>query len=272
MPVVLVIAGSDSGGGAGIQADLKACAALGVFGATAVTALTAQDTRGVHGVHVVPPAFVRAQVEAVCGDLEVAAVKVGMLANAAIVREVAALLREGAFGRVVVDPVMVAASGAPLLEEDAVAAVRDELLPCATVATPNLPEAEVLLGRRLADDDDELRAAAGELSALGGTAVLLKAGHRATSADDILATGGSTHLIRGERIPRGSAHGTGCTLGSAIAAHLARGYPLEDACAAAKAYVREAIAAGFAVGGGEGVLHHFWEFYGREGLPGPPRG
>lgn len=272
MPVVLVIAGSDSGGGAGIQADLKACAALGVWGATAITALTAQDTRGVHGVHAVPPAFVRAQVEAVAGDLEVAAVKVGMLANAAIVYEVAALLREGRFERVVVDPVMVAASGAPLLEEDAVAAVREELLPLATLATPNLPEAEVLLGRPLADEEGALVEAAGELSARCGAAVLLKAGHREHSADDILAQAGGSQLLRGERIPRGSAHGTGCALASAIAAHLARGYPLVDACTAAKAHVRAAIADGFAIGGGEGVLHQFWEYYGREGLPGPPAG
>lgn len=267
MPVALSIAGSDSGGGAGIQADLKAFSALGAFGTTALTAVTAQNTRGVTGVVALEPAFVRQQIDAVAEDFEVAAVKIGMLANPGIVEAVARAIEELRLPNVVLDPVMVAGSGDPLLSDDAVAVIRDVLLPRATLVTPNVPEAGLLLGRTLADDDAVLRAAARELHERAGTAVLLKGGHRSGDADDVFVDDAGERILEAERIPGAFTHGTGCTLSSSIAALLARGHALDVAVAEAKAYVTRAIADGVQLGGGQGNLHFFWEYYGSEGLP-----
>ena len=267
MRVALTIAGSDSGGGAGIQADLKTFSALGVFGTSAITAVTAQNTKGVTGVAALEPDFVRAQIEAVATDFDVAAVKIGMLADAPIVEAVARALDDFALKTVVLDPVMVAGSGDPLLADDAVSVIREVLLPRATVVTPNVPEAGLLLGRELADDDAQLRAAARELHASSGVAVLLKGGHRSGDADDLLVHDGIETVLEAERIPGTFTHGTGCTLSSAIAALLARGHALPEAVARGKEYVTRAIADGVQLGGGQGNLHFFWEYYGSEGLP-----
>jgi len=267
MPVALSIAGSDSGGGAGIQADLKTFSALGVFGTTAITAVTAQNTRGVTGVAALDPEFVRAQIDAVTSDFDVAAVKIGMLANATIVEAVAAALEAIRPPAVVLDPVMVAGSGDPLLTEDAIAVIREVLLPRATLVTPNVPEAGLLLGRKLVDDDAVLREAGRELHEATGVGVLLKGGHRSGDADDLLFHAAGETVLEAERIPGTFTHGTGCTLGSAVTALLARGHALEEAVAGAKAYVTRAIADGVQLGGGQGNLHFFWEYYGPEGLP-----
>jgi len=258
-PRVLTIAGSDSGGGAGIQADLKTFAAHGVYGMSVVTAVTAQNTRGVHAVHEVPAEVVRAQLAAVLDDLGADAVKVGMLGNAAIVAAVADELRRVTSGArrvpLVVDPVLVAKGGAALLRDDAVERLRSDLLPHATVVTPNLPEAERLTGMRVASEEqrvDAARALAGV-----GCAVLLKGGHG--EGDEIVDL-----LVDGERVVRfahrrqatRSTHGTGCTLSAAIAARLARGDALEDAIAGAVDYVQRAIAAAPGLGAGHGPLEH----------------
>jgi len=242
-PIALTIAGSDPSGGAGIQADLKTFAAHGVYGASVVTALTAQNTRGVTGVHGVPPEFVLAQGRAVLEDLDVAAIKVGMLGDVATIEAVEALLRESSGAPIVLDPVMVAAGGDPLLTGDAVEALRSLLTPLAAVVTPNVHEARLLLGRDVPDDDDGLRSAARELVALGAAAALVKGG-RARSPDtsnDVLATPDGEALLRGDRVPIEQPHGTGCTLSSAIAANLARGAALDDAVEAAKAHVTLAL-------------------------------
>jgi hydroxymethylpyrimidine/phosphomethylpyrimidine kinase len=267
MPVILTIAGSDSGGGAGIQADLKTFSALGVFGTSAITAVTAQNTQGVRGFVALDPAFVRAQIDAVVEDFDVAAVKIGMLANAEIVDAVARALREHELRNVVLDPVMVAGSGDPLLEDEAVEAIRDRLLPLAHLVTPNVPEAGMLLERELADDDTELRAAAKTLHQSCDVGVLLKGGHRRGDADDLFVAAGTERVLEAERVPGNVTHGTGCTLSSAIAAFLARGRSMDDAVAQAKDYVTRAIAEGVQLGMGQGNLHFFWEYYGNEGLP-----
>ena len=267
MPVALTVAGSDSGGGAGIQADLKAFSALGVFGTSALTAITAQNTQGVRGVVALEPTFVRQQIEAVAEDFDLKAIKIGMLANAAIVHAVAEAVSDLALPNVVLDPVMVAGSGDPLLEPDAVSAVREVLLPRATLVTPNVPEAAMLLGRELADDDTQLRDAARALFEASGVAVLLKGGHRKGDADDVFVGPAGERVLEAERIPGRFTHGTGCTLSSAIAALLARGHALEDAVGEAKAYVTRAIGDGVQLGRGQGNLHFFWEYYGGEGLP-----
>ncbi|WP_432483745.1 bifunctional hydroxymethylpyrimidine kinase/phosphomethylpyrimidine kinase [Kineococcus esterisolvens] len=222
--VALTIAGSDPSGGAGIQADLKTFAALDAFGTAVLTALTAQSTRGVAGVHVVPADFVRRQLEVLLDDVTVHATKTGMLADAAVTRAVALVLRERRPGPVVVDPVMVATSGDRLLDASAVAAVRDELVPVADLVTPNVPEAAVLLGARAARDPDEVAAQAEELLRRTGTAVLLKGGHLdGAESVDVLAEPAGTHLVRRPRLATVNTHGTGCTLSAAIAAIAARG-------------------------------------------------
>ena len=263
--VALTIAGSDSSGGAGVQADLKAFAACGVFGASAITALTAQNTTGVRGVHAVPAAFVVAQVEAVLDDLDVAAVKTGMLATAEVVHAVAGLAAAGRLPRLVVDPVMVASSGARLLEPDAERAYLEALLPHAEVLTPNLSEAQVLLGRSITTLDEQ-REAARALGALGPRAVLVKGGHAVAGtqdeAVDVLWDGAQLRELRAGRVAGTNDHGTGCTLASALAAGLARGEDLVAAVEAAKAYVLRALAggAGWRLGAGHGPLDHFgWE-------------
>jgi hydroxymethylpyrimidine/phosphomethylpyrimidine kinase len=258
-PSVLSIAGSDSGGGAGIQADLKTFAAHGVHGLTAVAAITAQHTRGVTAVQVLPRAMLRAQIDAVFDDFDVRAVKIGMLGTRAVVAEVARALDRRPKVPVVLDPVMVASSGAALLRPDAVAALRRELLPRASVATPNLPEAELLVGHRIGGGA-ALAAAAEELLSAGARAVLLKGGHAPgrTVVDLFRSAAGDLHWIRHPRL-RVDGHGTGCTLSAAIAARLALGEPLATAVIAASDYVHGALRAASRPGRGRvSVLGHAW--------------
>jgi len=261
---VLTIAGSDSGGGAGIQADLKTFAAHGVHGLSALAALTAQHTRGVTGVHVPPTGFLRAQIDACFDDFRIGAVKLGMLASATVIEAVAGALERHRPPHVVLDPVMVATSGARLLEEDALEALRTRLLPLATVLTPNLPEAELLLGREIGSLA-AMAEAASALRALGAPAVLLKGGHLPGTGDvvDILVDAEGERRTAHPRLAL-DAHGTGCTLASAVAANLARGLPLREACAAAVDYVHAALRGGFRPGKGEVVvLDHFAVMPGR---------
>jgi len=256
---VLSIAGSDSGGGAGIQADLKTFAALGCYGMTAITALTAQNTLGVSGIHGVPPEMLKAQLSAVLDDIGVDAVKIGMLHAPEIVRTVAWALRHYGVKQVVLDPVMVATSGDRLIAPDTVQVLVDELFPLATVVTPNLDEAALLLGRPIADAG-ELEAAARDLLALGAQAVLLKGGHLpGDEVADLLVSGdGPAQRLASPRIASRNTHGTGCTLSSAIAAYLALGKPLGQAVAQARSYILQAIAEGADVytGAGHGPLNH----------------
>lgn len=255
---VLVVAGSDSGGGAGIQADIKAVTAMGAFAMTAVTALTAQDTRGVHAVHAVPEDFIRRQMEVVLADLGADAVKTGMLHGAGTIETVAGVLAARAPAvPVVVDPVMVAKGGARLLEDSAVAALRARLVPRAAIVTPNLPEAEALTGRRISGTAD-FPAAAEALLAMGARAVLVKGGHLAGArVIDLLVTAdGAVREFADARIETRHTHGTGCTLASAIAAGLAQGMEMAAAVARARAYVRAAIRAAPGFGAGHGPLDH----------------
>lgn len=259
-PIALTIAGSDSSGGAGIQADLKTFAALGVYGASVITALTAQNTRGVTGVHSVPPEFIRLQMDAVFCDLDVKAVKIGMLSTAGAVEAVATGLDAHAGNiRIVLDPVMVAASGDALLETGAEAALRD-LIPRASLITPNIPEAARLLGTIEARDEDVMEEQARALLAAGAKAVLIKGGHAggAQSVDILVDREGSARFA-GPRFPTRNTHGTGCTLSSAIAAHLAHGASLPEAVERAKSYINAAIATADAldIGQGRGPVHHF---------------
>ena len=254
---VLVVAGSDSGGGAGIQADIKAITALGAYAATAITALTAQDTTGVHAIHEVPEAFVEQQMRVVLDDIGADAVKTGMLHRPEIIATVARTLREAAAGvPVVVDPVMVAKGGARLLGEDAHAALVAELVPLARLLTPNVPEAEALTGMTVASESD--MAAAGEnLLALGAQAVLMKGGHLAgDDVVDLLIEAGARERFAAPRLATRHTHGTGCTLASAIAAGLAQGLGLSAAVARAHAYVHEAIRTAPGFGRGHGPLNH----------------
>jgi hydroxymethylpyrimidine/phosphomethylpyrimidine kinase len=259
---LLSIAGSDSGGGAGIQADLKTFSALGCFGMTAITALTAQNTTGVRAIHGVPPNMLRDQIDAVVEDIGVDAVKIGMLHSPEIVRTVAEAIDRHGLQRVVLDPVMVATSGAVLIDNPAIAALVGELFRRAVLVTPNLDEAALLVGRRLTSETD-MQAAARELLAQGAQAVLLKGGHLAGDVvSDLLMVQKDNrveaHWMRAPRIHTMNTHGTGCTLSSAIAAYLAMGYSLVDAVEAARIYVRGALAAGSTVktGQGGGPLNH----------------
>jgi hydroxymethylpyrimidine/phosphomethylpyrimidine kinase len=256
---VLSIAGSDSGGGAGIQADLKTFAALGCHGMTAITALTAQNTRGVTGIHVVPPAFLKAQIETVVEDIGVDAVKLGLLPTPESVEVVAWAIEHYRLPNVVLDPVMVATSGDRLIARDAAAALVRELFPRAVLLTPNLDEAAMLLGHAV-DGIGALDGATDELLALGARGVLLKGGH--LPGDDLVdllgQQGGARHRYASARIASRNLHGTGCTLSSAIAAHLALGHALPEAVGLARRYVLGAIAAGADIqtGGGRGPLNH----------------
>ena len=254
---VLVIAGSDSGGGAGIQADIKAITAMNGFAMTAITALTAQDTNGVHGVLVVPPDFIAQQIDVVLADLGADAVKTGMLGDVATVARVASVVRGRAAGiPLVVDPVMTAKGGASLLANEAIAHVRNLLLPLASVLTPNLPEAELLTGLAIRDVTDMQKAGA-TLLAMGPRAVLLKGGHLpGDELVDFLITQDGTVMFRSPRIATRHTHGTGCTLASALAAGLAQGMALVDAVSRARAYVQAAIAAAPGYGAGHGPLDH----------------
>jgi hydroxymethylpyrimidine/phosphomethylpyrimidine kinase len=258
VPTALTIAGSDSGGGAGIQADLKTFSAFKVFGTSVLTALTAQNSVGVHGVFNVAPEFVASQIDAVLSDIGADAVKIGMLSTAPIVRAVAA--RVSAHGRrpVVLDPVMIAKSGDALLQPEARAALIAEMLPLAEVVTPNLHEAEVLAAIPVTTEAD-MEEAARRIRALGPRTVLVKGGHLKDAATDILWDGQRFRRYTAPRLDSPHTHGTGCTLSAAIAAGLARGATLDAAIAEAKRYVTAAITAGFKAGRGVGALRHFVE-------------
>src|SRR5689334_9919387 len=256
---VLSIAGSDSGGGAGIQADLKTFAALGCFGMTAITALTAQNTQGVRAIHAVPAQMLADQIDAVVEDIGVDAVKIGMLHSAETVRTVASALKRHGLRKVVLDPVMIATSGAKLIDDAAIAVLVRELFPLADVVTPNLDEAALLVGQPLRSEAD-MEAAGRELIERGASAVLVKGGHLAgdTVSDLLLARGAAPLWMPAARIASGNTHGTGCTLSSAIASHLALGGDLVQAVEGARAFVRGALAAGADVrtGAGSGPLNH----------------
>jgi hydroxymethylpyrimidine/phosphomethylpyrimidine kinase len=259
MKTALTIAGSDSSAGAGIQADLKTFAAHGVYGMSAITAVTAQNTMGVTAVHALEADFVTAQIEAVAGDIVVDAVKIGMLANAAIVESVVAAIETLDLPNVVVDPVMVAKGGDRLLESDAVTAVRLELLRRAMVVTPNATEAEVLAGMNVASARDA-REAARRILALGPKTVIVKGGHLpGDEAVDLFYDGSEFLELRGPWVRSQNTHGTGCTFSAALASNLALGTPVRQAAELAKQYVAGAIRTGFAIGHGHGVLNHFWQ-------------
>jgi hydroxymethylpyrimidine/phosphomethylpyrimidine kinase len=262
--IAVTIAGSDSGGGAGIQADLKTFSALGVYGASVIAALTAQNTKGVSAVLDVPPTFVTAQMDAVFSDLAVGAVKIGMLGNAGVVEAVAAGLARHSHIPVVLDPVMVATSGERLITPDAVEALRTKLVPLALVVTPNLPEAAALLDAPQAATEDDMVRQAERLLAWGAKAVLMKGGHgKGAESADLLVTATATVRFAAARIATENTHGTGCTLAAAIAAGLATGEDLAAAVRAAKDYVTGAIAAAdrLAVGHGRGPVHHFHRWW-----------
>ena len=263
-PIALTIAGSDSSGGAGIQADLKTFAALGVYGASAISALTSQNTHGVTGIHQVPAQFVFDQIDAVFVDLAVGAVKIGMVAQREVIEAIAASLARWKPKYVVLDPVMVATSGDRLLVPDAIDALRKVLIPCADIITPNLPEAAALLDEPMANGEAEIEAQGKRLLALGCKAVLIKGGHgNGPESIDYFVTASGAVALPAQRVVTKNTHGTGCTLSSAIAASLAKGQDMESAVRSAKAYVTAAIAAAdkFTVGHGHGPVHHFYKYY-----------
>ena len=263
MKIACTIAGSDSGGGAGIQADLKTFQQFGVFGTSVVVAITAQNTLGVRAVHPVPASMVDAQLAALAEDLSPAAVKTGMLADAALVRQVVAALARYSWRPVVVDPVMVASSGDRLLSRDAESVLRDELLPLAAVVTPNLDEASILVGERV-HDVASMEAAGHALVAMGAEAALVKGGHlEHGTLTDLLVTARGVRRFTHPRLTTRSTHGTGCTLSAAITAGLARGRDLETAVADALDFVHRAISSAPGLGGGHGPLDHL--------VPGPSR-
>ena len=264
IPIALTIAGSDSSGGAGIQADLKTFGALGVYGASVITALTAQNTQGVSGIHQVPSDFVTAQIDAVFGDLDVKAVKIGMVAQPATIDVIAAGLDRWSPKHVVLDPVMVATSGDRLLGTDAVAALRTRLIPRASIITPNLPEAAALLDEPIASNEAAIESQGRRLMSLGCRAVLIKGGHgQGAESIDYLVSGDGVIALPAPRIATRNTHGTGCSLSSAIAAGLAKGEDMETAVRHAKAWISAAIEAAdrLSVGHGHGPVHHFHRFY-----------
>jgi hydroxymethylpyrimidine/phosphomethylpyrimidine kinase len=264
IPIALTIAGSDSSGGAGIQADLKSFAALGVYGASVITALTAQNTRGVTGIHQVPAGFVTAQIDAVFDDLAVGAVKIGMVADLAVIDAIAAGLQKWSPKHIVLDPVMVATSGDRLLAAEAVDALRTKLIPLASLITPNMPEAAALLNEPVAADEVAIESQGRRLLAMGCPAVLIKGGHgQGAESIDYLVTGSATIALAAPRIATQNTHGTGCSLSSAIAAGLAKGEDMETAVRHAKTWVSAAIAAAdrLGVGRGHGPIHHFHKHY-----------
>ena len=263
-PIALTIAGSDSSGGAGIQADLKTFAALGVYGASVITALTAQNTSGVSGIHQVPAEFVTAQIDAVFSDLQVGAVKIGMVAQPASIDAIVAGLTRWSPKHVVLDPVMVATSGDRLLAAEAIDALRTKLIPLAAVITPNLPEAAALLDEPVATTEATVANQGKRLLAMGCRAVLIKGGHgQGAESIDYLIDANGTITLAAPRIATKNTHGTGCSLSSAIAAGLAKGDGMEIAIRNAKAWISAAIAAAdrFSVGHGHGPVHHFHKYY-----------
>ena len=265
IPIALTIAGSDSSGGAGIQADLKTFSALGVYGASVITALTAQNTRGVSAIHCVPGEFIAAQLDTVLDDLDVRAIKIGMVGSAEVVTAITERLRALEGIPIVLDPVMVATSGDPLLDADSEQALRDQLIPLADLITPNLEEASCLLGEKSrAATEAEMQEQARRLMELGPRAVLVKGGHgEGKEAVDILWDGADMTRLSSPRINTSNTHGTGCTLSSAIAAELAQGLPLNAACSNAKKYLTGALAAAdtLEVGQGNGPVHHFFDVW-----------
>jgi hydroxymethylpyrimidine/phosphomethylpyrimidine kinase len=263
LPVALTIAGSDSSGCAGIQADLKTFAAFGVYGASVITALTAQNTRGVSGIHPVPAGFVTAQIDAVFDDLDVVAVKIGMVAELSIIEAVASALSRWKPKHLVLDPVMVATSGDRLLSAEAVERLRHDLIPLASLVTPNLPEAAALLDEAVASDEAGIGTQGRRLLALGARAVLIKGGHgQGSESIDYLFSGDGIIALPAPRIATDNTHGTGCSLSSAVAAGLAKGEPLETAVRNAKTWITAAIAAAdsLGIGKGHGPIHHFHRF------------
>jgi hydroxymethylpyrimidine/phosphomethylpyrimidine kinase len=261
-PIALTIAGSDSGGGAGIQADLKTFAALGVYGASVISAVTAQDTQRVYGFVEMEPSFVAQQIDAVLGDIGADAVKTGMLASVPIIEAVAERMKHWNVTNLVVDPVMVAKGGDKLLHDDAVTALREKLLPLSLVVTPNLPEAEVLVGREIKTWDD-MREAAFEIRSWGAANVVIKGGHREDdlAATDLLYDGKDYREYSTNRVKTQNTHGTGCTFASAIAATLAKGDSVHNAVAAAKAFVTKALQESYSIGHGHGPVHHFYRYW-----------
>jgi hydroxymethylpyrimidine/phosphomethylpyrimidine kinase len=259
-PKALTIAGSDSGAGAGIQADLKTFASLGVYGTSVITAITAQNTVKVSKVFELSPDLVAAQIDAVMEDIKSQALKTGMLANAAIIDVVAAKIEQYGLKKLVVDPVMVAKSGDLLLRRDAVQALRSRLIPLAQVVTPNLLEAEELTGMKLTRER-EIEDAARHIIAMGAKSVVIKGGHRKGPAIDVFFNGKKMQLLRSPRMRTRHTHGTGCTFSAAIAAYLAKGETITTAVSQAKRYITSAIRHGFAVGSGHGPVHHFYRFW-----------
>ncbi len=259
-PTAMTIAGSDSGGGAGIQADLKTFSALGVFGTSTLTAITAQNTVGVSAVHEIPTDVISAQIDAVITDIGADAVKTGMLSSAAIVATVSEAVRRHGITNLVVDPVMVAKSGDRLLREEAISSICSDLIPLAMVVTPNIPEAEDLTGLSI-ETDAEVREAAEAIIRMGARSVVIKGGHRDGPPTDVLFDGEKFLEFTTERIPSSNTHGTGCTFASAVAAGLAHGRDIPDAVQQAKDYVTAAIRAAYPIGQGHGPLHHFHAFW-----------
>lgn len=260
MRTALTIAGSDSSGGAGIQADIKTMTVNGVYAMSAVTALTAQNTTGVAGIMETPPDFLAQQLDCIFTDIFPDAVKTGMVPSVPLIEVIAAKLRQYGARNLVVDPVMVATSGARLISEDAVTALKENLFPLATVLTPNIPEAEVLTGQSVTDAAG-MEAAARSIGKAYGCAVLCKGGHRVNDADDLLWCDGALTWFRGRRIDNPNTHGTGCTLSSAIAANLAKGFTLEDAVERSKAYISGALETMLDLGKGSGPLDHMYDIH-----------
>jgi len=257
MKTVLTIAGSDSSGGAGIQADIKTITAHGLYASSAVTALTAQNTTGVYGIMEATPEFLASQLDCVFQDIFPDAVKIGMVSSAPLIKVIAAKLKEYQARHIVVDPVMVATSGGRLLADDAADTLIRELIPLAQVITPNIPEGEVLCGFSIETPEDMERAAK-DIAGKACTAVLLKGGHELNDANDLLCEQGSCRWFRGERIDNPNTHGTGCTLSSAIACGLAKGLPLRDSVKEAKNYISGALRSGLDLGAGSGPLNHIF--------------
>lgn len=255
MKTALTIAGSDSSGGAGIQADIKTMTMNGVYAMSAITALTAQNTLGVTGIFEVPPQFLAQQIDAVFQDIRPDAVKIGMVSSSSLIRTIACRLRAHEAENLVVDPVMVATSGARLMEAEAISILTRELLPMAALLTPNIPEAEVLSGQAIRSQAD-MQAAAEKISRAYGCAVLCKGGHSLSDANDLLYIDGHCQWFRGRRIDNPNTHGTGCTLSSAIAANLSKGFPLDQAVSRAKAYISGALEAMLDLGQGSGPMNH----------------
>lgn len=261
MKTALTIAGSDSSGGAGIQADIKTMTANGVFAMSAITALTAQNTTGVTGIMEVSPEFLKEQLDCVFTDIHPDAVKIGMVSSSGLICSIADKMKEYHAQNIVVDPVMVATSGAKLISEDAVATLKDRLLPLADILTPNIPEAEVLSGIKIHTEEDMIRAGQ-EISEKYDVAVLVKGGHQLNDANDLLYRNGSYRWFCGKRINNPNTHGTGCTLSSAIASNLAKGFSIDDSVKRAKDYISGALGAMLNLGKGSGPMNHAFDIHG----------